>query len=56
MTCVLVVFVVVVVALVSLSGLVYSLAVFMKSHLGVLETQETHVVLLAGMEYLVSVG
>lgn len=30
------------------------LAVFMKSHLAVLETQETHAVLLAGMEYLVS--
>ena len=32
------------------------LAVFMKSHLGVLETQETQAVLLAGMEYLVSAG
>lgn len=29
-------------------------AVFMKSHLSVLETQETQQVLLAGMEYLVS--
>ena len=28
----------------------------MKSHLGVLETQETQAVLLAGMEYLVSEG
>lgn len=28
--------------------------VFMKSHLGVLETHATQAVLLAGMEYLVS--
>lgn len=30
--------------------------VFMKSHLGVLETQETQAVLLAGMEYLVHIS